>query len=869
MVAEKTVQAALLARAAMHPERTAFNYYRDGWKKVSHGQFIKAAEAAALSLSHLGVAKGDRVAIISGNGPRWCSSYLGILLSGAVAVPADVRTSPGEIRNILVHSGAKAAVHSEETLEAVKMASEGLGLAFLNLDSISEAGAEAGLAFSSSSDGAHGDDPASLLYTSGTTGEPKGVVLTHRNLLSDAEAVIKLGIVTEGDNVLSMLPLHHTYPFMCTFLVPLLVGGTVTYPPGLKGPEIVSAVKDREVTVIVAVPQILELMRNRMFEKVKGLPWPIGRVAIGGVRLAGFLRRRFGVNFMKGLFGKPFGSQLRFFACGGARLEPGVMRDMEALGFTVVEGYGLTETSPVVTFNPPERRKPGSAGVPVPTAEIRIISDGEAPAGAEGEVVVKGPMVMKGYYNNPVATSSAMREEWFLSGDLGYLDPEGYLFITGRKKEVIVLASGKNVYPEEVENHYLRSPLIKEICVLQSGGRLQAVVVPDASYARQHNIGNINDALRWEINGLSRGLPPHMRVMGYALHHAPLPRTPLGKLRRFMVRDAASGAGAQIEDEPALMADDVGRVVARLIKELLAEPPGVCFADSLELDLGLDSLKRLELAVSLEEAFGVSLPEELFFELQSVGEVVEKIRELRSAEGPAPQGVAGGEPTDEEKRGVGLERGGLQEAASRLGVGFFKVIFKLLFRLEARGLENLPEAPCIIAANHASYLDGFAMAASVPSRVFRTLYFQGLRRYFSGWLMSRVARLSHVIALDPAYFNRAMRLSAFVLSRGNSLCIFPEGGRSFDGSLMDFKKGIGILAVKLDVPVVPARIEGTFRILPRGAWLPRPGRIRVAFGRPFRASSLDMSRRPEAVDEFQFFADELRKRVAGLQAREH
>jgi long-chain acyl-CoA synthetase len=418
-----------------------------------------------------------------------------------------------------------------------------------------------------------------------------------------------------------------------------------------------------------------------------------------------------------------------------------------------------------------------------------------------------------------------------------------------------------------VENHYLKSPLIKEMCVLQSGGNLRAVVVPDASYARQNNIVNINDAVRWEINALSKGIPPHMRVMGYTLRHEPLPRTPLGKLRRFMVSDAAFGAGLQKEDDPALMSDEVGRVVVRLAKGLMSEPAGIRSPDSLELDLGLDSLKRLELAVSLEDAFGVRLPEEMFFELQSVGEVLDKIKDLRSAGGRGEErGGAGGEPAEEEKRDVGLERGPLQEAAARLGVGFARIIFRLLLRLDARGLDNLPEAPHIIAANHSSYLDGFAIAAAVPARAFRTLYFQGLRKYFGGRLMSRFARLFHVIALDPAYFDRAMRVSAFVLSRGNSLCIFPEGGRSFDGGLMDFKKGVGILAVKLDVPVVPARIEGTFHVLPRGAWRPRPGRVRVVFGRPLRASSLDMSRRPEGVDEFQFFADELRRRVAGLRA---
>lgn len=842
----------MLSRAGGFGERVAFNLFKGRWEHVTYGQFLKNAGALSRHLRDSGVGPGDRVLITAENRPEWCASYLGVLMAGGVAVPVDARATPDEMKNIISDSGTRMVIHTKATLASVREAIGGLPVGALDLDEFSFNGAPS----HPGPDDMKEDDIASLIYTSGTTGAPKAVMLSHGNLLSDAGDILKLFLVSEGDNVLSLLPLHHTYPFMCTFVAPLLAGAQVTYPPSLKGADIASSIKETGVTVVVGVPQLLGLMFQRMMERVKGLPAPLAQVFLSFIRLSGLLRRKWDINLMGRVF-RPFGRQFRFFASGGARLDPEVMKGLEALGFTVLEGYGLTETSPVVAFNPLGRRKPGSAGLALPSAEIRILPSQEGLPG-EGEISIRGPMVMKGYYRNPGLTASAIKDGWLMSGDLGYIDEEGYLFITGRLKELIVLSSGKNVYPEEVESHYLGSPLIKEICVMEQDGRLQAVVVPDTDYARAEKIGNINEALRWEVESLSRSLPPHMRIKGYALRQEPLPRTPLGKLRRFMIK---GGERAPRGEDSALMAEEAGRTVAECLSHFYHQK--VRSSDSLELDLGLDSLKRLELSASLEKALGVSLPEGLVFEAQTVRDLVEGIRSLEagvSGEGPP------GEPSDEEKRRVGLERGGLEWLASvslRSAIG---LALRVFFRLRVRGLENLPPPPFIIAANHTSYLDGFSIGAGVPLGVFRRVYFQGLKRYFSGRLTGLFARLAHVIPIDPyADFGKALRLSSHVLRSGNSLCIFPEGGRSFDGNLMEFKKGIGILALEADVPVVPARIEGTFGILPRGAWRPRPGRILLTFGSPVLPSSLDYSLRPEGVDEPQYLADELRRRVGGLK----
>jgi len=862
---ERTVHGAIMARAGAQPGSIAFSLFRDGWEHETYGEFMEKSRAAARRLKVMGVEEGGRVALVSENRPEWCATFLGILMAGGVAVPLDARLTPPELRNILVDSGASHAVHSGQTAARVAEAAAGLGIQAMDMDSFPWHTAHV----QKEGDGFHeggSNDLAALLYTSGTTGQPKAVMLTHGNLLSDARAVTDLEIISGKDRVLSVLPLHHAYPLMCTFLCPLLVGAAVTYPRGLKGPEIAAAIKETGVTVLVGVPQLLELMYGRIRGRMEGLPWPLSKIVTGFFRFAGALRRRTGFNLPR-LFFNPLGRQLRFLASGGARLDPAAMAGLEALGFTVIEGYGLSETSPIACFNPPEKRKPGSVGRAMPSAEIKIIAPS---ASGEGEVAVRGPMVMKGYWQRPEETARVLKDGWFSTGDLGYLDDEGYLFITGRLKEVIVLPSGKNVYPEEVEKHYGRSDLIKELCALERGGKLWAVVVPDLDALRARNLGNVNEAIRWEMKRLSNELPPHMRIMGYDLSSEELPRTPLGKLRRFLIHEGVKAEGAPAGEDAALLREPAGRKVLECLRPFV--PGAVRMEDHLELDLGLDSLKKVELAVCLEQAFSVKVPEDFIAGVQTVGELVGGIKGLgQEREEKAPRRrideVLSREPSFEERKKAGLARGGWEWPLTAFFLRILRLFMRVFFRLEVKGLENLPSPPFIIAANHTSYLDGFVIGAGVPVSVFRSLCFLGYSPYFTGRLTSAFARLAHVIAIDPeSYVNRALSLSAFALRGGGALAIFPEGGRSFDGSVMEFKKGIGILALKLGVPAVPAWIEGAFRAMPRGSAILRPVKVKLVFGKPVGPSSLDMSRRPEGRDEQQFFADEVRKKVEELGA---
>jgi long-chain acyl-CoA synthetase len=886
---ENTVYKLFFKSAVEFKDNIVFHYFEQTWKRITYNELLKNTKGVASFLTQKGIEKGDRIAIVSENRPEWCIAYLAISLSGGVAVPIDAQLGPDDIRNLLTDSESRLVFHSSRTEENVRRAVKDIvtknhfrlisfdSREFKNIYKTTEVVNYPKIS---------GEDVASLIYTSGTTGIPKGVQLTHRNFCSDAEAIIKAGIVTHNDNVLSVLPLHHTYPFMCTFLVPVFLGTTVTFAPSLKGRELMAAIKDKEVTILVGVPQLLELIRNGILNRLRQLPKPISKIMTGILDLCGNFKENLGINMGKLIFKsvhRALGKKFRFFASGGAKLDPAVMEDLEALGFTVVEGYGLTETSPVVTFNPITKRKAGSAGKPLPSVEIKIIDpDGHKESGVleEGEIAIKGPMVMRGYYKNPQATEHVIKNERFFSGDLGYMDRDGYLFITGRLKEVIVLSSGKTIYPEDVEKQYMRIPLIKEICVMGVEEKgivesLHAVIVPDLEYARKAQIGNLQEALKWELNNVSLQLPQYMRIKGYTIYPEPLPRTPLGKLRRFMIKDLikakSEGLKAKSEDKE-LIKDETGRRVVECIKPLLKQPFPIQAKDNLELDLGFDSLARIELVVSLEKAFSMKLPETFASEIQTVEELVTRIKEYGTGKVseiekvPRWEDILKAEPDFDDRKKVGLHYGFIDWLLVIFGLRLLKILMKIFFRLKVNGLENLPEkGPYIITPSHASYLDGFNVVAVLPSKLFRDLYSLGFQKYFTGTFKESFARLAHIIPVDPeTYLNKALQMSSYILRNRKSLLIFPEGGRSYDGEIMEFKKGVGILSIELNVPVIPAYIKGSFEALPRSAIWPKFTEMKIIFGKPFYPSDLDMSKKPEDKDDYQYFVDELRKKVKGL-----
>jgi len=838
---------AMQQTALRYPDKTAIQMkVGDRYHRYTYRELLRAVASACAGLTELGLNKGDRVALLSENRLEWALAYVSVVALGAVIVPMDAQLTDKEVAVLLKSSGAKAICVSAACSEKLPKGGELLVLSFdpgegLSFPALLTARPDAAMPPPPSA-----DDLAALLYTSGTTGDPKGVMLSHKNLASNAQSLIKLNILRIEDNLLCILPLHHTYPSMACIVLPLSQGTTVTYLNSLKGPDIMQSMQETGVNAMLGVPQFFAGLRRAIFDEIRKKPFLVRTIVNFLLILNGQLRRILNVNIGKKLFAKVharFGPSFRFFTSGGARLDPEVFTDMTRLGFTIIEAYGLTETSPAATFNPLDKQKAGSIGIPVPDVEVRIVNPDEH---GQGEIAIRGPNVMQGYYNMPAETAEVLKDGWFFTGDLGYRDQDGYFFITGRSKEMIVLSTGKKVFPDELEKFYKQIPEIKEICLMQGARGLEAAVVPDFDYLRRMNLPNSRETIAFKIEDLAKDLPPYKRITGLKIFKDPLPITRLGKLKRKAVMDLYHQQG-ELAERP--VADiDADLLASPEAKKLLAclEPfsakKQIVPDDNLELDLGLDSLMRVELVVSIEKTFGISLPESFGSEVFTVKDAVVKIRELLAA-GPLAAGervrlswgeILGQEPSGEVKETLSLEAGPVWNVGRYAIKLFVKTFFKVYNRLSVRGLENLPtRGPFIIAPNHLSLADAPSVMAAVSWKVGSETFFLGANEYFSGPLTSRIGKLIQVIPVDmEARLYNALQLSAYVLREGKILCVFPEGTRARDGKLHEFKKGVGIIAKELNVPIIPVAISGTYEMLAPGRNFPMPAKVTVVFGKP-------------------------------------
>lgn len=863
-----------------HPQGIACQIKEaDTYITYTYAQLHQLSLKIAALLSQEGIGREERVAILLENSPFWPAIYFGIMAIGATAVPIDPKLTPFEVNNILRDSQAKILFTSQEFygpledfLKNILSFKKTILYPFSEITSIN-ANPEIIVANNP-------DDIASLIYTSGTTASPKGVMLTHKNFCANFDSIFKLKLIIPSDNVLSMLPLHHSYPFMVTLIAPLLMGAKVTFLNSLKSEDLLRCMQEARVTILVGVPQLYHLLHKSIFEKIKNASFLLSILKVTNIAPSLF---RLNINkiILKELHQK-FGGSLRFFASGGARLEPKVASELSLLGFTILEGYGLTETSPVVTFSPPQRIRFGSVGIPVPEVKIRIHNPN--PEGI-GEVLIQGPNVMKGYYKRPKETSEVLKDGWFYSGDLGYIDRGGYLYLTGRSKEVIVLSSGKNIYPEEIEAHYLKSPYIKEIAVLDAVVNgihtLQAIVLPNIDYFRKTREVNIQGKIRWLLENLSKELPSYKRIMGFIIAKEELPKTRLGKLKRYEIkaRYSSGEAPGKLQAEEA-KSEDLARPLHQLENQVLeflsrALKIKAGINDHLELDLGIDSLTRVELAIGLEKLFNISIPDTDIGAVFTVRELVERISQLIqspagtlvSAAAPSWSQIIREEPPEEILCKINLKPKAKDATLAFILLNFIRFIFRTFWGLRIEGKENLPkDKPFIICPNHSSYLDGFAVAAGVGLKLDLKLFFLGYSGYFQSPAVRWAIKIARLIAIDPAVnLTFAMQAAGFVLRNNKSLCIFPEGERSIDGEVKEFKKGAGILIKETDAMVVPCYIAGSYRAWPRTQTFPKPCPIKVTFGKPCTQNELkEAGLKYKPQDDYEAIALGLREKVIAL-----
>ena len=868
----------------------------EGLESHSYADLRRMAESVAYWLLSSGYKPGARCAILAGNHPRWVAAYLGIIAAGCTAVPLDTAFSPEQVAKLLKDSGSSLLFHDQEHAARAQEAARDLNPVVATTDlggrfaapspefRLAEVGAE---------------EIAALLYTSGTTADPKGVMLTHANLLGEAKAVFAWANIGPGDAVLGVLPLFHALAQMANLLLPLASGARVVYLKTLNTTELLRALAEREITAFACVPQFFYLIHERI-EKEMAQRGSMVRGSMRGLKRLNRFARAWGWNPGK-LFFRPihrmFGSRMRYLVTGGSRWDPQVGREFYDLGVDILQAYGLTETTGGAFATAPEQNVIGSVGKPLPGVEAIVVDAQEQESGpAIGEILIRGPIVMPGYWNRPDATAEILSGGWLHTGDLGYFDAKGNLFITGRKKEVIVLSSGKNVYPEEIEAHYQKSTFIKEVCVLGlvSGDppaeRLHAVVVPNFEALKQRKIVNAREVIRFDIEGLSQKLASTKRILSYEIWQEDLPRTSTRKLKRFEIekkvgQNQKRGTSDDVEAERPLSAEEVVwleeaevRRALKVLGQASRDPKrSIRPDDNLELDLGLDSMQRVELLTALEHELGGRLEEARALEIYTVRDLVDTVRaSAGKADGTrrtAPPGwsaILVEDVRDPEVLALRRNRpisAGILFVATRL----LQLVARDLFQLKVFGLEKLPvRGPFIISPNHQSFIDPLVVASVLPWPVFRNLFSVGTSEIFGFGPMRALARFLRVIVVDPdANLIPAMRAGAYGLQYGRVLMLFPEGERSIDGNPKVFKKGAAILASNLSVPIVPVAISGAYEVWPRGKkFFQRVHPVKLAFGDPIYPQS---SHPGEA--EYSQTTWELRQRVTGmwteLQAGDH
>ncbi|HEY1815528.1 MAG TPA: AMP-binding protein [Kofleriaceae bacterium] len=830
----------------------------------TYGQLGELGWMGAGVLRQLGVGPGARVALMSENRPEWGISYFAIVLAGAACVPLDRELTFAEVENLVRASSARAVVLSKKVAERLAgeaqlaipvtdepsnwspahgVLAEKLGVNVMSFDDVL---AEPDVSVGAVRPEIKGDTLASLIFTSGTTGTPKGVMLTHKNFTSMVSKLSALFTLYKHDTLLSVLPLHHTFEFSAGFLMPLLHGAAIDYLEEIDADSLAAALENEGITGMVGVPALWQLLERKIYKNVSDAGVLVEKAFDSVVDLNRSLREKLPWDLATGklLFWpvhKRLGGRMRLLISGGSALPADTMKSFRGLGFNLYEGYGMTESAPVLTVTRPgDKVVPGSVGRALPGIDVRI---DQPDANGVGEVIAKGPNVMAGYFENADATAATIQNGWLHTGDLGRFDDEGNLYIVGRKKEMILGPSGENVYPDELEELYGDSPAIKEISVVGLPGEggletVAALIVPDYEHGERDHV---REQVREHVKKVGKTLPLYKRLKIFHLWDHDLPKTSTRKVRRRDVikelqrLERAAKGGAEVKQLVA--AGDAW--IHDLLADVAQKKRGTITRDMLLAELGFDSLMFTELAAALEAA-GVELPDPAeLVGLETVGDVeklVARVGAAAKADKPRRDRVlrekADAEKTSDDIR-VPQPLVTLGRSALRAGM---RALYERVLETDIHGETNVPPfGGYIVAANHASHLDTGLVKYALGEQG-EALVALGAKDYFFEDPVRRMyfENFTNVVPMERhGSLRESLRLAGEVIRDGYILLIFPEGTRSDTGVMADFKPSLGYLAMTYKCGILPMYLHGTHGAMPKGRYLPKRGEHVAAYVGPY------------------------------------
>ncbi len=786
---------------------------------TTYSQAYEIIEKRAAYIQSLGVKPKDTVALIASNSEEWMLTYLGIVYAGAIVVALDNHLSLDIHKKMLEKIDCKLAFVSDD-------------LGYKSDEDVKFISVELSGALADEKDYVvpvlDKNEAVAYLFTSGTTGDPKIVMLSHDNIVSTCIAGLDhMELNKEPDVVLSVLPLYHVFGVIVCFLAFIANGSSMVVQPSLQGPDIIKSLEAYPVTVFPGVPKLWELFFDSIMKKTKNASIAKYHILNFMVNNAHILKAM-GLGFLPKIIFKPihkvFGVQMKFFVSGGAALNPKYFKNYHNMGFNILEGYGLTETTAAIVATKSYENTPGSVGKPTNNNFVEIR---KADNRGIGEIWLKGVSVMLGYLNNDKANAEVFDADgWFDSGDIGRINKDGNLQITGRTKNIIVLDSGKNVFPEEVESFLSDSDLIEELAVFghKKGASIivQAVIVPK-------DISSSFQTIKEEVNRINNKLPDYMRVTEFAMSFDPLPRT---SSKKVIIREVATnlhqGSYQTADNEDFTESHQIKAASVReqlILNSIIKRfgVPKLYLSHSLD-DLGLDSLTKIHWVVELERELMVKVDMEKFM---SISLVIELFKYLASLP----------EQTEVESKEDELISGAIKtkkysffNPIASLLVDIIRIKAKLFLGYKFIGKEKLVGLEdCIVVCNHQSNLDALLILGSLPAKLRNNVFMIGKQEVS---FLKVLFPYSHTIFVDRgANVFPALKGGADILRQGGSLIIFPEGTRTRDGQVGDFKDGAAYLASKFNKNIVAMTINGAYKAFPKGKFLPKIGsKISVTVG---------------------------------------